>query len=83
MHGSPLNCPDNLATLHDMESKKISLSGTRPTARLQAEQYGIDGPLIDINFEKTPYERLQNHDQALRLAKQVREAMEHRRDHSY
>jgi hydroxypyruvate isomerase len=63
-----------------MDSKKTLRSDTVLTARQRAEQYGIDVSLIDINLQKTPYERLQNHNQALKLATQLREAMEHPHD---
>jgi hypothetical protein len=63
-----------------MDSKKTLCSDTVLTARQRAEQYGIDVSLIDINLQKTPYERLQNHNQALKLAIQLREAMEHSHD---
>jgi hypothetical protein len=63
-----------------MEPKKTSQSETPLTARQQAEQYGIDVSLIDVNLQKTPYERLQNHNQALKLAITLREAMEHKHD---
>jgi hypothetical protein len=63
-----------------MESSRTSQSDTTLTARQRAEQYGIDVSLIDINLQKTPYERLQNHNQALKLATQLREAMEHSHD---
>ncbi|NQV32203.1 MAG: hypothetical protein HQ515_05885 [Phycisphaeraceae bacterium] len=75
-----MNCPVNPATLLGMESKKTSQTDTPLTARQRAEQYGIDVSLIDINLQKTPYERLQNHNQALKLALLLREAMEHPHD---
>jgi hypothetical protein len=78
--GSQLNCPKNLATLLGMESKKTSQSDSTLTARQQAELYVIVVSMIDINLEKTPYERLQNHNQALKLAIRLREAMEHPHD---
>ncbi len=59
-----------------MESKSTSQSDTPLTARQRAEQYGIDVSLIDINLEKTPYERLQNHNQALKLALLLKEGHE-------
>ncbi len=63
-----------------MEPTKTSQIDTSLTARQRAEQYGIDVSLIDINLQKTPYERICQHDRALNLALQLRQAMENRHD---
>lgn len=57
-----------------------SQSDSTQTARQRAEEYGIDVSLIEINLQKTPYERILQHDRALNLALQLRHAMESRHD---
>jgi hypothetical protein len=59
--------------------KKSQATLKSETAWQKAEAAGFDMSLVEMNLERTPWERILNHSRALKLAMQLRDAMhEHR-----
>lgn len=60
--------------LSDEQLKNPSLSRFEGPSWREAANSGLDMSLIELSLEKTPWERLLEHDAALHFAEELREA---------